>query len=263
MTSSELFDQRATAAPPVATPRRLRGRLSSGHLVMIAAALVAGLANFAVLTRSAPGTLAAVAAAPLAAGTPLDQGMVRLVPLEVEDGVRATLLDEEELAAHLGWIVSAPVGEGELLGLAGLRPPTGEGGGRAMSLTLPLSRAADGTLRAGDRVDVISAGGGAAAYVLTDVPVLAVRGLSGGLGGAAELTTTLAVDEEGALRLAAAVDGQGVQLVRATGAPPAQEGAEVRLGADETPRSGGSMAEGDDTDAASGSGSGAEEPEGG
>lgn len=229
MTASHLLEGRASAPAPAATPRRVRGRLSSGHLAMIAAALVAGLANFAVLARSAPTAVAGVATEPLVAGEPLEASMVRFVPLEVGEDVRTTLLDEEGLAAHTGWIMGAPVAEGELVTLGGLRPAAGAEGTRAMSVTLPLSRAADGTLRAGDRVDVITAGGGTATYVLTDVPVLAVRALGGGLGGTAELTATVAVDEEGALRLAAAVDGEGVHLVRATGAPVARVGDQVRL----------------------------------
>ena len=232
MAASDLLDGRATTPAPPPRSRSLRGRLSSGHLVMIGAALVAGLANFAVLARSEPAAVAAVATRALTPGVPLDPDMVRFTPLEVEEAVRGTLLDEEALGTHTGWILDAPVAEGELLALGGLRPPAGPGGSRAMSLTLPAGRAADGSLRAGDRVDVITTDGGGATYVLTDVGVLAVRSVSGGLGGTADLTVTVAVDEEGALRMAAAVDGDGVQLVRATGALPARRDAQVRLGED-------------------------------
>ena len=92
-----------------------------------------------------------------------------------------------------------------------------------MSLAVPAASAAGGALTAGDVVDVI-AGGEDARYVVAAAPVLAVGGEGGlGLGGTQGLVVTLAVDDDEALRLAAAIAGGDVQLVRATGAPPVGE----------------------------------------
>ncbi len=67
---------------------------------------------------------------------------------------------------------------------------------------------------------------------MTDVEVLDIDGASGGpLGAPDELTVTLAVDADAAVRLAAALDGGTVTLVRSTGAAPAADA--TRLAAPE------------------------------
>ena len=56
---------------------------------------------------------------------------------------------------------------------------------------------------------------------MSDVEVLDINGASGGpLGAPDELTVTLAVDADAAVRLAAALEGGTVTLVRSTGAAP-------------------------------------------
>ncbi|PLS75322.1 MAG: hypothetical protein CYG61_07985 [Actinobacteria bacterium] len=86
-----------------------------------------------------------------------------------------------------------------------------------MSLPVERQHAVGGALRPGDRVDVID--GAEASFVVTNAEVLAVPNLSNGnLSGTGSYAITIAVDAQGALRLAAAIAGGKVEVVRSTGA---------------------------------------------
>ena len=92
-----------------------------------------------------------------------------------------------------------------------------------MSFPIPRAHALGGALDTGDRVDILAVGqdGADAGYVMTDVEVLAVDGGRGGpLGTTDDVTLTIAVDSDGAVRLAAALERGTVTLVRSTGAAP-------------------------------------------
>ena len=94
---------------------------------------------------------------------------------------------------------------------------------RAMSFPIPRSRAVGGALVVGDRIDVLGVrrNSGLSSYVATDVPVLAFSSVgSGPLQGSDDASITIAVDSNGAARIASALETGSITLVRATGAAP-------------------------------------------
>ncbi len=208
--------------PPLAS-RSLRSRLSLGHIVMLLAALLAGLLNYSLLRSRDTRVRVAVVADGLEAGAPLSSDGIRFVSLDADQAVLATLLQPAAVSGVEGWVATTTLASGELVRTSDLREPSAPGERRAMSIPVEPTHAVGGAIRAGDRVDVIAVRGGAASYVLTDAPVLATSGQSdrGALGGLAEFSVTLAVDDRSALRLAAAVHGDALEVVRSTGADPA------------------------------------------
>lgn len=190
---------------------------------MLVAALTAGVANYAVLRGADESARVAVAARVLEPGVPVDATAFTVTEATVGDDVLAALVRADQLPELVGSIPSVQVPAGALLRVTDLRPASEPGEERAMSLPVDTAHAVGGDLRAGDRVDVIAVRDGHPAYVLVDAPVLAVadgarRGQTFGAGSG--FSITVAVDERTALDLAAALDGDAVEVVRATGAPP-------------------------------------------
>ena len=219
MTTTQTPGSATVRTPP---RRRLSGRFSSGHVVMVTAGLLAAVLNYAVLRAQDDTVTVAVPAQPLAAGDRFEPGGVRFAEVGVGDDTAGRLVTPAELADLDGWIVATGVEAGDLLRRSDLRPPSAPDDRRAMSVPVPIDHAVGGELAPGDRVDVIAVRDGEAAYVLTGAEVLAVgspaptRGLAVGGG----FFVTLAVDETAALRIATALHGQGLEIVRSTGAPP-------------------------------------------
>ncbi|HET9442113.1 MAG TPA: RcpC/CpaB family pilus assembly protein, partial [Acidimicrobiales bacterium] len=93
---------------------------------------------------------------------------------------------------------------------------------REVSFSLETARAVAGTLRSGERVDVLATfGTGTASYttaIVRHARVLVAEGGSGALGDSRNETVTLAVtDPEEALAVTHAVNVGEVTLVRSTG----------------------------------------------
>ncbi len=221
----------STLAPPQAgtasgRQRPSRSRLSLGHVAMVVAALLAGLLNYDLLRSRDRTVPVAVAAQPLSPGQPVSASSFTTTAVRVDPQVLATLLAPDAVGRVEGWVTAAPVAEGDLVRVSDLRAPAAAAGERAMSLPVDPAHAAGGALAAGDRVDVISVGAGTATYVLVDVGVLAVGGGEpSALAVAGSFTVTLSVDDDEALRLAAAMEAGALEVVRVTGAPPAALGA--------------------------------------
>ena len=119
--------------------------------------------------------------------------------------------------------MTAPIDKGTLVTRGVVRAAQDGAATRSMSFPLAQARALGGALAAGDRVDVLAVqqDGSDAGYVMTDVEVLKVDGAGGGpLGAPDDLTMTIAVDADAAVRLATALETGTVTLVRSTGAPP-------------------------------------------
>lgn len=190
---------------------------------MLVAALLAGLLNYSVLRSRDTRVRVAVVAEGLESGSTLASDAIRFVNLDADDPVLATLLQPSQVPQVEGWVATTALAPGELLRTSDLRQPSAPAQRRAMSIPVEPTHAVGGAIRAGDRVDVIAVSGGAASYVVTDAPVLATSGQSdrGALGGLAEFSVTLAVDDRSALRLAAALHGDALEVVRSTGADPA------------------------------------------
>lgn len=88
-----------------------------------------------------------------------------------------------------------------------------------MSLPIPIEHAAGGLLSPGDLVDVIAVSDGVAEYVAQGLPVSSVADQAGGaLGAGAPYHVVVAVDDEQALMLAAAMAGGSIEVIESTGA---------------------------------------------
>jgi pilus assembly protein CpaB len=206
------------------TTRALYARVSSGHVVMVLAGALGVLLTLSVL-QSADHTIPVlVAAKDLAPGTVVDEGDVRVARVRVDAGVRAGLFGIADLGLVRGQVVTGSIRRGALVPRESVRAVNAGAATRVMSFPIARARAVDGTLVAGDRVDVVAVDHDTAraGYVLNDAEVTAVQSHgTGPLSGAAEdVTISLAVDPDAATRLVAALDAGTVTLVRATGAAP-------------------------------------------
>ncbi len=222
MAAATLRQEEAIARLPA--PRRpLASRLSAGHVVMVVAGLLGFLLTLGLLRAADRTVPVAVAAADIEAGERVDAGSFDLVDVHAGGSVLDTLVVADLIDSIDGRVAARRVGRGELVALSDLRTAGAGAAPRSMSFPIDAARAVGGALDAGDRVDVLAASDGAARYVLADVEVLAVGG-GGGSGalraGDDALTVTLAVQPDDAIRLAAALDGSAVTLVRSTGAEP-------------------------------------------
>lgn len=213
---------RGAAGPPARArrmaPRRL-GRLSTGHVLMLLAGTVAVLANYTVL-RGVDETVAVlVADAPIAAGVPLEPGMLAVAEVAAGGALPDRLVAADRRETIRGMVSAAPVTPGDPLRDADLREAAAPDGRRAMSVPVEAGHAAGGALAPGDRVDVIETVDGTAAYLVTGAEVLAVAD-GGALDGLRGFNLTIAVGAGDALRLAEAIHARDLDVVRATGARP-------------------------------------------
>lgn len=217
--------------PAVAGPLGQRGRasrprgprLSGGHLLMIVAALVAVVANYAVLRGADDAVRVAVADRELPAGDPVTADAFGFTELSVDDRLLATLLTPAALAEVEGWVPISTIEAGALMRLSDLQRPSAPRSQRAMSIPIEAAHAVAGALRPGDRVDVIEVEGRSAGYLVTDAEVLDVppataTGIQAGLG---TFSVTIAVDDRTALELAVAIRSGQLEIVRSTGSEPA------------------------------------------
>lgn len=202
--------------------RRRRVRLSAGHLLVVLAAIVAFVANLAVLRGQDERVEVLVAARDLPAGATLQPGDLRPESVPAEAARLGAFLAADRPAAIEGMVVTRPLPAGVPVADRDLRSAAAPSRMRSMSIPVDRERAVGGDIAVGDRVDVIHVDDGAPGFVLSGAEVVGVSsGNDSALGSASAYWVVVAVDAEGALRLAAALAGGGVDLVRSTGAPPA------------------------------------------
>lgn len=205
------------------TRRGFGSRVSTGHVVMVLAGALGVLLTLSVLRSSDTTRPVLVAARDLAPGTVVSDASFRVARVHVDGSVLATLFGAEQAPAMQGRVVTALVHQGELIARGSVSALDAQTSTRVMSFPIARSRAVDGKLATGDRVDVLAVDhdSGRAGYVLTGAEVVAVESRSGGaLSGASDdVTITLVVDPTTAPELASAIDAGTVMLVRSTGAP--------------------------------------------
>ncbi len=209
------------------TSRRVR-RLTTGSVVPVVLAVLAGGFAYAALQDRSAMTEIVVASSLVPAGTPVDSRNTRLVMVHTSDtALTHGLLAPAELEGR--WIATVPVRAGEPVTLSELErpssgPPLGE-----MSISVPIQQAAGGTINVGDLVDVIASTGPAGAYYVAQglrVLSMAPTASTGSVldGGAGSYFVVVAVGKQTALRIATALGAQGsggagedIQIVRSTG----------------------------------------------
>lgn len=223
-TDAPVVQAPATPATHRAPRRRPHRRPSAGHVLMILAGLVAGVANFAVLRASSDTVTVLAAREDIAIGTPITAALLQPVDVRVAGATLELLLRPGAVtdAGLSGQVAAVGVPAGALLRTSDLRAAaSGEDGLRRMSIPLKRERAVGGAIGPDDRVDVIRVADGVATYLVTDARVLAVgAGTAGGLGAGAAFHVTVAVDAETALCVAAAIATGELSVTLSTGAAP-------------------------------------------
>ena len=231
--------ERSGAPRRVITTRRglPTGRSVLGGLLVALAAL--GTYVAATGGGDGPTTRFAVATHDLAPGTTLGPADVRLVALELPtEQATGTFSDTGSL---LGGALRGPVQSGSLLtdalverqrsGLARADEAGGrssEGSGdessdgsapyREVSVALPAAKALDGSLRPGDRVDVVATDGDASFVLVDRALVVASSGADRGsaLGGGDVRVTLALPDATAAMAVAHGATAAELTLVRST-----------------------------------------------
>ncbi|MGH9016099.1 MAG: RcpC/CpaB family pilus assembly protein [Acidimicrobiia bacterium] len=211
---------------PIGQPRRgLLTRLSGGHLVMIVAGLVGMVLTLALLRNADERVKVAVAATDLRTGSVVGESSVRYERVRMDGDLLETVLRPADVAELERSIATGPIRAGELIARSDLRPVAARSGLRAVSIPIAPSRAVNGELAAGDRVDVVLAAEHEVAIIVAGAEVLDVgepdRGGAFGRVGD-EFTVTLAVDAQEAQLLAAAITDGDILIARSTGAKTAE-----------------------------------------
>lgn len=221
MTQSPSTKAREAGSPK--PPRRRTGRrLSVTHVLIAIVVILAFVLNLLVLRDRSSTTLVAIAERPLTTGSVLSNESVRLVPVDSGFEGIGSMVTEETLDSHLGWVARRAIPEGETLSISALVEPGDGSGLRSMSVPVSIEHAAGGSLVPGDRVDVISVVEGTANFVATDLEVTGVaEAATGAIGAGGSYHVVLAVTAQQALSLASAVDMGSLEIVRATGAEAA------------------------------------------
>jgi Flp pilus assembly protein CpaB len=215
----------ASEATPLRPRRRVLSALSAGHLVMIVAGLLGMLLTLALLRGADRRVDVAVAAHDLRAGSVVGPDDVRSERVKMDDDLLDTILRPDHVADLDGFVATETIRAGELIARTDVRPPAAGSGLRAVSIPIDPSRAVNGDLVVGDRVDVVLAADQEVVIVVADAEVLDVSDPDGGgaLGNVGEqFTITLAVDASEAQLLAAAITDGDILIARATGARSAE-----------------------------------------
>lgn len=224
-------DPAVVTDPPARSIRRLR-RLPAGRAVVGALLLMAstvGVYGAYLDARSDPDTRYLVASTEVLPGTRLADAdaisaRFEAVPLELAPELAERTFLLEDASSLIGRQVVAPLAPGELLTRSAVVADGGVPDAETVSFPIASSAALDGTIRVGERIDVLATyrlGEGYTAYVVRGVPVLAVGGEVGaGVGGSgrAELVLTVAVaDPRSVQALVHAVQTAEVVVARSTG----------------------------------------------
>lgn len=205
-------------------PRAVRSRrgLPGGRAVLggllVAVAAVGTFAAYGDATAG-PSTSYAVAAADLPVGHRIGPGDLDLRAMDLPDALADRAFTSPDALA--GAVTLAPLGEGELVQAGGLLPAGATDAPAAeLSFAVPADRAVNGTLRPGERVDVLATyGTGTAAETHVVVRGALLLGNDDGVEaiGASTRVLTVALDDaDDVLALTHATRAGEVTVVRAT-----------------------------------------------
>lgn len=199
--------------------RRFVGRLSLGHLVMILAGLLAFLLVLVALRDNSATNFIARAARDISAGTTIGADDVELFEVSGEALADAVLTSDQVNQIIVdGQVTNRALSVGTLLQKSDFGAAGSLSEIRSMSIPVSPSRAVGGSLKTGDRVDVIASDDDGSWYVTTSAEVLAVSDAATGNFAGSDYTVTVVVDPAISLRLACAMENYRIDVVRATGA---------------------------------------------
>lgn len=208
----------------VSRPRRRNPltRVTASHLLMILAAVLAFATNLMVLRGQETTRPALVATGRIEAGRVIKVGDLTVAEVDVDDSLFATLLSGAQSSALVGMVATRTVEAGHLLSVDDLRPAAAPSAQRALSIPIEIEHAVGGGLVAGDRIDLISVSDTGPVYILTGAEVLEVpSNARGSLTGATGFFVVVAVDDQEALAVAAAIRSGEIEIARSTGSSPA------------------------------------------
>jgi Flp pilus assembly protein CpaB len=221
MATALALDEHRPAATTVArSGRRLTGRLSRGHVVMVVAGLVGVVLSFAALRQQEGDTRVLVAAREIRAGEVVHRDDFRTEAVTMSPSLLTTIVRAADARSVAGRVAATTIDRGELVARRTLRPRAARHGLRAMSVPIDPARAVGGRLAAGDRVDVLFAGERAVSIIVADAEVLAVDARDrGGIGqSTSPFTVTIAVSARESQLVAAAIADGELSLALTTGA---------------------------------------------
>lgn len=212
---------------PDVSPQRLQRRRTSAPLVLVLLAGGLGLLSTLVLLR--PGNVhavrVAVAARAVQSGAVVRRADVAFVALRADSTVRDAFVPEPRARLLVGRVATVSMDPGEPFLAAHVAAPATRDGRRAMSIPVERSRAVNGRLAPGDRVDVVAASDERVTIVAAGLEVLDLddpdRGAFGSRRG--EVTITLAVDAQQSQQLTEALADGDFVITRVTGAASAVE----------------------------------------
>lgn len=207
-----------------APKRRLLSGISLGHIIMVISGILAFLLVLVVLRDRAEVVTVAVAVANIEAGTALVEQDVAMVEMgDADPELAAALLNQDAVQAAVsdGWVAAQTITAGTVLRESDFSPQLANTDLRAMSIEIDPGNAVNGAIGVGDRIDVITVRKGVARYVVTNAEVVAISGVDSSISSSG-FTVTIAVDGPTSLRLASALNLGDIEIVRSTGASPAE-----------------------------------------
>ncbi len=215
------LDRDIAAPSHIIRPRRAwpGSRATVGGLLVALAAI--GLFSAFQNANAGPETRYVVTLGSIAPGTILTAEHLGTQAMELPEsvGLRSFTLDEE--TDLLGAVTTQAIGAGELVQLSDVRSGNGASSVAQFEVSFRVNadRAVDGSLRAGETIDIIATlGTGQTAptqLVLPQVLLLHVsRSDEPGLAGQQQVITVALDDREHALAIAAAADKGQLTLVR-------------------------------------------------
>ena len=229
--SRKISESRRSIGEPVRKPSKERPKrviaarrgLPSGRAV-IGGFLVASAALGAYLSSTAghglPTGRFVVAQRDLAPGDVIARADIAVVAIDLpEDQARFTARTLSQLE---GAVLRGPIGKGGFVTAAAVQTGPADVELRSepyreLSFALPAGRALTGTLRPGDRVDVLATTEGGTYTLAQHIQVLAATGSGGGSIGNAQVTITLALpDKNSVLAVTHGAAAEKLTLVRST-----------------------------------------------
>jgi Flp pilus assembly protein CpaB len=182
-------------------------------LVGIGLAAVAALLVL-LLTRPEPSVPVLVAGSDLPAGTPLSE-----LDISVRHTTDATGMVEGDSPGELSaWVLAAPLTSGEPLLPSLLRPPAVQAAPDLLAVELDQAHAVLGRIDPGDHVDVYGttsrAGEASETRLIASSVFVVDASIADSAGSGEQVQLLLAVDDELAAALTAAMNGGSLDLVR-------------------------------------------------
>lgn len=224
----------SSGGEPGATARRLRRRrgLPGGRAVvgaLLVAASAVGMFAAYLSATAEPSTAYLVAGRMIEPGTrfaSLDEVLeaVGRTPLDLPPTAAGRAIRVEDAATLVGRVLVAPLERGDLLTRTAFVDDGGVAEAQTLSFSVAEADAVDGSLRPGERIDVVATHGAGAdsftAFVARGLPLLRVSVPDGTVGSPGRMTLTVAVSAlDDVLALSHAAATAELRVTRSTAAP--------------------------------------------